>query len=268
MCRWIMYHGEKIKMSDLLVDPENSLIHQSIHSSQGVVPVNGDGFGIGWYTNLHKEPGIYKDPLPAWRNQNLISIAKHIKSRNFMAHVRAGTIAPTSHLNCHPFVFKNQMFMHNGSIGNFDNIRQEIEQLIKPEYFKIRYGSTDSEALFLLALSNDLENDPKSAIVKSIEQIQKIQRKNGLEEKVKASMAYSSGETSYSLKISTIANQPSLYYMNYEDILVTLNLPLKERYRNSFVVLSEPLVNSDLYRYVDNYSCIEITQNKFNVQKL
>lgn len=22
MCRWLMYHGDKIKMSDLLVDPE------------------------------------------------------------------------------------------------------------------------------------------------------------------------------------------------------------------------------------------------------
>ncbi|MDE5014408.1 class II glutamine amidotransferase, partial [Francisella tularensis subsp. holarctica] len=41
MCRWLMYHGDKIKMSDLLVDPENSLIPQCIHSSQGAVPVNG-----------------------------------------------------------------------------------------------------------------------------------------------------------------------------------------------------------------------------------
>lgn len=30
-----MYHGDKIKISDLLVDQENSLIHQSINSSQG-----------------------------------------------------------------------------------------------------------------------------------------------------------------------------------------------------------------------------------------
>ena len=39
-------------------------------------------------TSLHKEPVIYRDPLTAWNNQNLISLAKHIKGRNFMAHVR------------------------------------------------------------------------------------------------------------------------------------------------------------------------------------
>ncbi|MDE5037605.1 class II glutamine amidotransferase, partial [Francisella tularensis] len=97
---------------------------------------------VGWYTSLHKEPGIYKDPLPAWNYQNLISLAKHINSRNFMAHVRASTIAPTSRVNCHPFKFKNHLFMHNGSIAGFDDIRQVIEQLVKPQYFKTRFGST------------------------------------------------------------------------------------------------------------------------------
>ncbi|MDE5041551.1 class II glutamine amidotransferase, partial [Francisella tularensis subsp. holarctica] len=77
MGRWLPSPGDPIKMSALLVDPENSLIPQSIHSSQGAVPVNGDGLGVGWYTSLHKEPGIYQDPLPAWNNQNLISLAKH-----------------------------------------------------------------------------------------------------------------------------------------------------------------------------------------------
>ncbi|AJI45912.1 class II glutamine amidotransferase [Francisella tularensis subsp. novicida] len=268
MCRWLMYHGDKIKMSDLLVDPENSLIHQSIHSSQGAVPVNGDGFGVGWYTSLHKEPGVYKDPLPAWNNQNLISLAKHIKSRNFMAHVRASTIAPTSRVNCHPFTFKNHLFMHNGSIAGFDDIRQEIEQLVKPQYFKARFGSTDSEAMFLLAVSNGLENDPKLAIVKSIEQISKIQAKNGLKESIKASIAYSNGETSYSLKISTIGNEPSLYYISYKDIIETLDLKKKNKFKNGFVVLSEPLVESDSYSYVNNYTCIEIRQNEFKLEKL
>ncbi|MDE4994443.1 class II glutamine amidotransferase, partial [Francisella tularensis subsp. holarctica] len=91
----------------------------------------------------------------------------------FMAHVLSSTIAPTSRVNCHPFTFKNHLFMHYGSIAGFDDIRQEIEQLVKPQYFKPRFGSTDSEAIFLLAVSNGLENDPKFAIVKSIEQITK-----------------------------------------------------------------------------------------------
>lgn len=35
-----------------------------------------------------------------------------------------------------------------------------------------------------------------------------------------------------------------------------------------FVVLSEPLVESDSYSYVNNYTCIEIRQNEFKVEKL
>ena len=62
--------------------------------------------------------------------------------------------------------------------------------------------------MFLLAVSNDLENNLKTAIVKYVEQISKIQAKNGLKESIKASIAYSNGETSYSLKISTIGNEP------------------------------------------------------------
>ena len=53
--------------------------------------------------------------------------------------------------NCHPFKFGRHMFVHNGSIGDFDDIRQEVEQLIKPQYFKSRFGSTDSEALFFIS---------------------------------------------------------------------------------------------------------------------
>lgn len=56
----------------------------------------------------------------------------------------ASTIAPTASVNCHPFVFK----MHNVSITDFDYIRQEIEQLIKLQCFKARFGSTDSEVMF------------------------------------------------------------------------------------------------------------------------
>ena len=73
--------------------------------------------------------------------------------------------------------------------------------------------------MFLLAVSNGLENDAKAAIVKSIEQITKIQAKNGLKENVKVSIAYSNGETSYSLKISTIGNGHRYTIISYKNII-------------------------------------------------
>ncbi|MBD5784353.1 class II glutamine amidotransferase, partial [Francisella tularensis subsp. holarctica] len=110
--------------------------------------------------------------------------------------------------------------------------------------------------------------DPKLAIVKSIEHITKMQAKNGLKESIKARIAYSNGETSYSLKISTIGNVPSLYYISYKDIIETLYLKKKNKFKNGFVVLSEQLVESDSYSYVIKYTCIEIRQNEFKVKTL
>ncbi|APC91826.1 Glutamine amidotransferases class-II family protein [Francisella sp. MA067296] len=71
-----------------------------------------------------------------------------------------------------------------------------------------------------------------------------------------------------SLKISTIGNEPSLYYISYKDIIETLDLKKKNKLKSGFVVLSEPLVASDLYNYINNYTCIEIKQNEFRVEKL
>ncbi|MFC4891761.1 class II glutamine amidotransferase [Pseudofrancisella aestuarii] len=269
MCRWLMYHGKSIIMSELLVDPENSLIHQSIASHEGVVNVNGDGFGLGWYTKLNKKPGVYKDPLPAWNNKNLASIASHIKSKNFLAHVRASTGTPSTTTNCHPFRYKNHLFMHNGAIFNFNEIRHDLEYLIDKKYFKHRYGCTDTEAMFLLALTNGLIEDPKTAINKTVEQIFKIQQQNNVPQAIKASIAYTDGNTSYAIKTSTINHQPSLYYVNYEDMLDSLGMERQgQKYKNSYVVLSEPLLKSESYKYVDNHTIIKISENEFTIEKL
>ena len=67
MCRLTVYKGRKILLGDIIVRPENSLIHQSRDAGYhpGVVDatgkrnirVNGDGFGVAWYVyDLPEEP--------------------------------------------------------------------------------------------------------------------------------------------------------------------------------------------------------------------
>lgn len=64
--------------------------------------VNGDGFGISWYGD-HERPGLYRDMLPAWADDNLTNLCRMVRSRLFIAHVRASTMGETSRSNCHPF---------------------------------------------------------------------------------------------------------------------------------------------------------------------
>jgi glutamine amidotransferase len=48
MCRWLAYSGSPITLETVLLEPEHSLIDQSLHARMGVQTTNGDGFGIGW----------------------------------------------------------------------------------------------------------------------------------------------------------------------------------------------------------------------------
>ena len=49
MCRWLAYSGSPIRLEELLVKRDRSLIDQILHSREGATPTNGDGFGVGWY---------------------------------------------------------------------------------------------------------------------------------------------------------------------------------------------------------------------------
>ncbi|WVG03433.1 hypothetical protein RFN58_21130 [Streptomyces iakyrus] len=47
MCLWIACSGTPVLLSQVLLQPERSLIDQRPHSRTGVETTNGDGFGVG-----------------------------------------------------------------------------------------------------------------------------------------------------------------------------------------------------------------------------
>ena len=49
MCRWLAYTGEPLQPSTLILDAKHSVVAMSLNSPLGAEPVNGDGFGFGWY---------------------------------------------------------------------------------------------------------------------------------------------------------------------------------------------------------------------------
>ena len=114
MCRWMGFRGQAIPIETLLYKTKHSLIEQSRHSTLGVETFNGDGFGLGWYTDASTTPGVYRSLMPAWGDHNLQSLAAHVISPLFLAHVRAATGTPVQNTNCHPFRHENWLFVHNG----------------------------------------------------------------------------------------------------------------------------------------------------------
>ncbi|MBU6381360.1 MAG: class II glutamine amidotransferase [Proteobacteria bacterium] len=211
MCRWIAYTGPEIFLEDLLFDQEYSIASQSLDARESVFRTNADGFGVAWYAK-RSTPGLFKDILPAWNDSNLRSIAAQIEAGLFFAHVRASTGTSVTRTNCHPFTFKNWAFMHNGKIGNWTTCRKSVEQMISPAFYSARQGTTDSEAMFLLALSLGLEQDPPGALMAMLARVREVMDEQAATEPLRVSLAVTDGSSIWALRCSSDDQSPSLYY--------------------------------------------------------
>lgn len=155
MCRLLAYLGTPIIADKLLYEPKNSLVNQSINAREIEEPLNGDGFGIGWYVReVHEEPVTFVSVNPAWSNRNLRNLAPKIRTGCFIAHVRAASVGEVSESNCHPFQYRNLLMMHNGGVENFPRIKRKIREPLTDELYNWIKGQTDSEHLFAYWLNH------------------------------------------------------------------------------------------------------------------
>lgn len=178
MCRFTLYLGPPVRLSSLLLEPTHSLIRQSAHSHEREEPLNGDGFGVGWYVPEHdQEPAVFRSITPAWNNRNLHNLARVVTSPCVLAHVRAATQSSgVNEANCHPFRFGKFLCMHNGDIGNFAQVRRRLLDGICDDAFNNIYGSTDSENFFALVIDELLKRQADSALDLAIALDNAIQR--------------------------------------------------------------------------------------------
>ena len=211
MCRWVAYAGPDIFLEDLIFHQENSIIHQSLSAKHSEWVTNGDGFGVAWY-GKRTAPGLFKDILPAWNDSNLRSLASQIQSRLFFAHVRASTGTAVTRTNCHPFTYKNWALMHNGKIGGWSVCRKEIESLIHHDLYHHRQGTTDSEALFLVALSSGLVDDPRRAMEQACREVLRVMQRSGVDEPLRISLAVTDGQEVWAFRFSSDGHSPTLFY--------------------------------------------------------
>ena len=227
MCRWLSYLGRPTTLYRFLYDEDYSLIEQSIHARKSKSVVNADGFGIGWYGDTI-EPNRFRDVLPAWSDENLLSLSKCIQSKLFMAHVRGATDTTISRTNCHPFTYGRNMFIHNGQIGDYLLLRRQIENLIPDELYPYRIGTTDSEALFLYLLKLLEDNSFHTAAQKLIESVESIMLRAGVNTPFRCTSAYSDGEKLCFIRYASDNKAPSLYYNRYDDNWVVVSEPLDD----------------------------------------
>lgn len=210
MCRWAAYLGQDVFLEDIVTAPRHSLIAQSHCAQESKSPTNGDGFGLAWYGE-RAEPGLYRDILPAWSDPNLISLCRQIRSRLFLAHIRASTGGATSRANCHPFVSGRWSFIHNGQIGGFERIRRPLENTIPDHLYDQKQGTTDSELFFLLMLDEGLDADPQGAALRAAQRVIDAAHRASMEPSIKLTAAFSNGLSLFAIRYATDMHAPTLY---------------------------------------------------------
>ena len=247
MCRWNAYFGEPLLIDELLYRTEHGLIDESLHSRMGAETTNGDGFGLGWYTPGHEQPGRYRSVNPAWNDENLRDLASHVESPLFLAHIRAAVGSPVQQTNCHPFRHGRWLFVHNGLLHGFHDMRRDLLLAVEPPLFEGISGSADSELLFYLALTFGLEDDPIGGVERAIGLVEATGEAQGIEYPFQGTVGFSDGERLWAVRYSSEHSSRSLFISRDVRAVRELhpdNPRLQALADETRVIVSEPL--SDL----------------------
>lgn len=191
MCRILSYLGNPILLEELLYKPDNSFIKQSYHPKYMSHLLNLAGFGmVTWDTRSHnpKLPYIYKTSHLPFYDENLRNLATKIMPHCLLMHLRGVSYNEkqvVSQQNVHPFIFPNTnlALAHNGALFHFDQMKYDLLDFIKPEYQRAIHGTTDSEwiyAIFISQLKSHEINDVILAINETLKIILQVRQKHDI----------------------------------------------------------------------------------------
>ncbi|EEX93702.1 glutamine amidotransferases class-II [Vibrio orientalis CIP 102891 = ATCC 33934] len=139
------------------------------------------------------------------------------------------------------------MFLHNGQIGGFEQVKFELERQLCESLFLKRMGTTDSELIFLLMLQNELKENPVEAIKVTLSMIVKLMESKQIEEPLKASICISDGIQFWVVRYSSDQDAPTVF--------------IKQDGAN-VVLASEPLEKSSQWKQVSPQSILAIHLDK------
>ena len=144
MCRLFGFRSRvQSKAHRSLVVAENAIAEQA--------QIHCDGWGIGYY--LEDEPYIFKSAMSANGDRRFESFSEKLHCQTMLVHVRRATVGQKDSLNSHPFRYGTWMFAHNGTLFEFDKIKDRMVERIEARFHELIFGTTDSEHFFYYLLS-------------------------------------------------------------------------------------------------------------------
>jgi glutamine amidotransferase len=161
MCRVMAYLGEPVAVGDVLFESDSSLVRQSYSPRMMATFLNLAGFGmVAWdpRSTDPERPFSYRSTtLPAF-DRNLRGLATKLAPTCLVAHVRGVTYSgreTVAETNLHPFHFPGAgvALAHNGHLRSFATMRFDLVDLVRPDLARYISGTTDSEWIYALILS-------------------------------------------------------------------------------------------------------------------
>lgn len=160
MCRALAYLGQPVLLDHLLFQPDSALVRQS-YMPRMLQLLNLAGFGLKAWDRGSFDPdkpfSYGSQSLPVF-DRNLKNFAEKIRAHCVLAHVRGvaySTSVEISLQNVHPFQFPGARLAvaHNGDLARFAEMKPHLLPHLRPENARMIRGSTDSEWIYALLLS-------------------------------------------------------------------------------------------------------------------
>jgi glutamine amidotransferase len=160
MCRALLYLGEPVLLDNLLYQPDSALMRQS-YMPKMLNLLNLAGFGMrAWDPGSHEpgKPFFYGSPSLPLFDRNLKSLAEKVRASCVLAHVRGVAYSEAVEIslqNVHPFQFSGLPWAaaHNGDLAGMEDLKPELVVHIKPRFLAGIRGTTDSEWIYALLVS-------------------------------------------------------------------------------------------------------------------
>ena len=160
MCRVVGYIGRPIDVEAVLFETDSSLVAQ-VCRPQMTTSINLAGFGmVAWDEGSARpdEPFVYRTTTLPMYDRNLHNLARKIRARCLIAHVRGANFSQESVVaeqNVHPFRFPGAQvaLAHNGHLREFSRMRPGLAEYVRPEVATSMAATIDTEWMYAVLLS-------------------------------------------------------------------------------------------------------------------
>ena len=197
MCRVVAYLGEPLLLDVILRQSDSSLVHQTYDPKLAGM-LNLAGCGVAAWSTKFVDPDaplIYRAATLPMHDDNLRSLSAQVAGECLLAHVRGTNywsqqVVRAGRTEVHPFHYDgfNLTLAHNGTLARFGEMRFDLLEHIDPAIARRIEGTTDSEWLYALLLSQ--VDDPSARlsaddiaklVTRTLEIVGDVRRRRGIE---------------------------------------------------------------------------------------